>query len=94
MPKVNCTVIGYSNSTYKGTASNISYLFIYIRFMVPCKQLREAWITSVKQEPFDKNGSWKPAPSDHVCSIYFFDGLETDENPIPTLFLGYKDNII
>ena len=48
----------------------------------------------MKQERFDKNGSWQPAPSDHVCSIYFFDGLETDENPIPTLFPGYKDNII
>ena len=32
----------------------------------------------------------QPAASDRVCFIHFADGLATDENPMPTLFLGYK----
>ena len=44
----------------------------------------------MRQESFDKKGSWQPAPRDRVCSIHFVDGLATDENPIPTLFLGYE----
>ena len=43
----------------------------------------------MRQEPFDKKGSWQPAPSEQDCSIHFADGLATDENPIPTVFLGY-----
>ena len=57
---------------------------------IKCKQLREACIKAVRREPFDKKGSWQPAPSDWVCFIHFVDGLATDENPIPTLFLGYE----
>ena len=34
--------------------------------------------------------SWQSAPSNRVCSIHFVDGSATDENPIPTLFLGYE----
>ena len=58
---------------------------------IKCKQLREAWIKALRQEPFDKKGSWLPAPSDQVCSIHFADELATDENPIPTLFLSYEN---
>ena len=43
----------------------------------------------MRQEPFDKKGSWQPAQSEQDCSIHFTDGLATDENPIPTVFLGY-----
>ena len=61
-------------------------------FPVPIirKQLREAWIKSVRRESFDKKGSWQPASSDWVCSIHFVDGLATFKNPIQTLFLGYE----
>ena len=44
----------------------------------------------MRREPFDRKGSWQPTPSDRVCSINFVDGLETDENPILILFLGYE----
>ena len=44
----------------------------------------------MRQEPFDKKGSWQPTAIDRVCSIHFVDGLATDENPIPTLLLGYE----
>ena len=44
----------------------------------------------MRREPFDKKRSWKPAPSDRVCSIHFDDGLATDENPIPTLVFSYE----
>ena len=44
----------------------------------------------MRREPFDKKGSWQPAPSHRVCSIHFVDGLATDKNPIPTLFLVYE----
>ena len=57
---------------------------------IKCKQLREAWVRSVRREQFDKKGSWQPAPSGGVCSIHFVDGLTTDENSIPNLFLGYE----
>ena len=77
----------------KGTALNVNHRFIYILTFpgtIKCKQLRKAWIKAVRREPFDKKGSWQPAPSDRVCSIHFVDGLATDENSIPTLFLGYE----
>ena len=32
----------------------------------------------------------EPAVRDQVCSIHFVDGLTTDKNPIPTLFLDYE----
>ena len=54
------------------------------------KQLREALIKAVRQEPFDKKGFWQPAPSDRVCSIHFVDGLATYENPMPIPFLVIK----
>ena len=57
------------------------------------KQLREAWIKAVRQEPFDKKGFWQPTPSDRVCSIHFVDGLATYENPIPIPFLGYESEV-
>ena len=50
---------------------------------IKCKQLREAWMKAVRQEPFDKKGSWQPAASNRVCSIHFVDRLATDENPKP-----------
>ena len=53
---------------------------------IKCKQLREAWVKAVRQEPFDKKRSWQPTASDRFCSICFVDGLETDENSISTLF--------
>ena len=61
-------------------------------FLCPTKskQLKEVWIKAVRREPFNKKGSWQPAPSERVCSIHFVDGLATHENPIPTLFLGYE----
>ena len=40
---------------------------------------------------FDKKGSWQSAASHWDCSIHFVDGLETDKNPIPTLFLDYEN---
>ena len=54
---------------------------------IKCKQLREAWIKTVRREPFDKKGSWQPATSDRVYFIDFVDGL-ANLFPIPTLFLG------
>ena len=44
----------------------------------------------MRRKPFDKKGSWQPAASDRVCYIHFADGLETDENALPTFFLGYE----
>ena len=41
----------------------------------------------MRQEPFDKKGSWQPAQSEQDCSIHFADGLATDENPIQPFFL-------
>ena len=39
----------------KGTVLNINHRFIYmLPGPIKCKQLREAWIKAVRQEPFDK----------------------------------------
>ena len=57
---------------------------------IKCKKLREAYTKAVRSEPFHKKGSWQQAPSDQVCSINFVDRMATDENTIPTLFLGYQ----
>ena len=115
MPKVNSSVIGCSNSTYKinkrkketCTEHNLKAegnckkkgdcvefkppIHVYT-FPGPIKynQLKEGWVGAVKREPFDKKRSWKPAPSDRVCSIHFDDGLATDENPIPALVFSYE----
>ena len=115
MPKINCSVTGCSNSTYKinkwkketCTEHNLEtegnckknrdcteckppvHLHTFPG-TIKYKQLREAWIKAVRREPFDKKGSWQPAPSDRVCSIHFADGLATDEHPILTFFLGYE----
>ena len=32
---------------------------------------------------------WMPLESDRVCSIHFLDGVPTNANPDPTLYLGY-----
>ena len=48
----------------------------------------------MRWETFGKKESWQPAPTDWVCSICFADGLEADENPIRTLFLGYENKEI
>ena len=121
MPKVNCSVIGCSNSTYwlltywiglgcsnqsctehnleaggnckkKGNCLQCKPPFHLHTFLslIKYKQLIEAWIKAVRREPFDKKGSWQPASKDRLCSIHFVDGLATNENPIPTLFLGYE----
>ena len=69
----NTTLKMKVTATRKGTAFNVNRRFIYIK--------------TVRQEPFDKKGSWQPVPSDRVCSILFVDRLATDENPIRTLWL-------
>ena len=33
---------------------------------------------------------WKPCSSDRVCSEHFVDGIPIEQNPNPTLKLGYK----
>lgn len=60
--------------------------------LIKCKKLIEAWIKTVRRQPFDKKGPWQIAASDLVCSSHFVDGLASDENPIPILFLGYDSN--
>ena len=37
-----------------------------------------------------QQGPWQSAASNRVCPINFVDGLATDKNLIPTLFIGYK----
>ena len=107
MPKVNCSVVGCSNSAYKinkwkketctehklvaegnckkkGDCLECKPPFHLNTFSdhIKCKQLREASIKALRREPFE--------PFDRVCSIHFIDRLATDENPIPTLFIGYE----
>ena len=80
------------NCKKKGDCLECKPLFHLHTFPVPinCKQLKEAWIKSVRGEPFDRKGSQQPAPDDRVCSIHFFDGLTTDKNPMRILFLGHE----
>ena len=92
MKKEACTehnLEGKGNCKKKGDCLECKPPFHLHTFpdLIKCKQLREAWIKAVRQEPFDKKGSWQPVPSDRVCSIPFVDRLATDENPIPTLWL-------
>ena len=56
---------------------------------IRCEELIEAWIKAVRRKPFEKEVSWLPVASDPVCSLHFVDGLATDANPVPTLFLSY-----
>ena len=37
-----------------------------------------------------RNTSWKPGQSDMVCSKHFVDEIPTNENPFPTLNVGYE----
>ena len=37
-----------------------------------------------------RNTSWKPGQSNMVCSKFFVDEIPTNENPFPTLNMGYE----
>ena len=50
---------------------------------------RERWIRCVKRVTKDKK-PWYPCSSDRVCSEHFVDGIPTEENPDPSLKMGYE----
>ena len=50
---------------------------------------RETWIKLLKRQNINKT-PWKPCSSDRVCCEHFVDGIPTEQNPNPTLKLGYR----
>ena len=57
---------------------------------IKCKQLREAWVKAMRQEPFDKKRSWQPTASDRVCSIILLMDWKLMKTPYQPFFLCYK----
>ena len=47
------------------------------------------WIKLIKRTT-SRNTNWKPGQSDMVCSKHFVDGIPTNENPFPTMNMGYE----
>ena len=37
-----------------------------------------------------QKSAWTPGDSDMVCSEHFVDGMPTDDDPYPSLRLGYE----
>ena len=50
---------------------------------------RREWIAKIKRATADGK-QWVPTQYDRVCSAHFVDGQPTNENPFPTLDLGYN----
>ena len=47
------------------------------------------WIEALIRVTADKS-VWEPCQSDSVCSVHLIDGVPTEQNPYPTLQLGYE----
>lgn len=106
MPKVNCAVIGCSNSTYKLKKWRDQ----------PCEKHNQPNKRSCCPPPFrlycfpsklkkslerqkwvnllkreNRNKTvWDPCESDRICSEHFVDKEPTLANPVPTINLGYE----
>ena len=54
-----------------------------------CLHHRVKWIEALRRVNADKS-VWEPCQSHSVCSVHFVDGVPTEQNPYPTLQLGYE----
>ena len=54
--------------------------------------IHEKWVLSVNRFDTATKTKWIPDKYSRVCSAHFVDSQPTDENPIPTVDLGYKLN--
>jgi len=105
MPKVNCAVVGCANNTYhlnkwknetcdkhnarKGECQCDRPFQLYcFPSILRNNEHRQRWINAMKRENINKT-LWMPKDSDRVCSLHFLDGVPTNANPDPTLYLGY-----
>ena len=106
MPKVNCAVIGCSNSTYvlnkwKNETCDIHSLkksdcscerpFLLYCFPSILKNNEQRKSWIRSMKREGENKTvWQPKDSDRVCSVHFVDGAPTAKNPLPTLNMGYE----
>ena len=107
MPKVNCAVIGCSNSTYRlnkwkksvceqhapATKNDCVCAVPFKLFCFP-STLRNSRDRSkwVKLLRREIPGKkWEPCDSDRVCSMHFVNNEPTAEHPDPTENLGYEN---
>lgn len=106
MGKGNCAVVSCTNSTYRLNKWKSEHCSIHGKIHKECEcqppfrlhffpselrnsRARERWIKAMKREGQNKT-KWTPTASDRVCSDHFVDDGPTDENPDPTVNLGYE----
>ena len=106
MGKSNCAVVSCTNSTYKLNKWKKGICSVhqvchqdcicprpFKLFFFPSElknsESRERWINAMKRVK-DNNKKWIPTESDRVCSEHFVDGEPTQNNPDPTIKLGYE----
>lgn len=58
------------------------------------KDVRAAWVHQILKGRKDITSERDLPKNCHVCSIHFFDGKPTKENPVPTLFLTVSTNTL
>ena len=106
MPKVNCAVIGCSNSTYKlnkwkaescekhGVKKKDCDCAAPFKLFCFPSILRNSKQRSKWVELLRREttakGKWEPGSSDRVCSIHFVDEQPSANNPYPTVNMGYE----
>ena len=107
--KGNCAVIGCTNSSYRLNKWKKEICVTHNRphQLCPCDrpfkllffpgkiryiEQRETWIRLLRRETSSKS-KWEPCDSDRVCSIHFIDGEPTNDNPNPSLKLGYDHEL-
>ena len=102
----NCAVIGCTQNTtkisnwketicethgqpHKNCPCNQPYTFCYFPSKNNYLHHRVKWIEALRRVNADRS-VWEPCQSDRVCSVHFVDGVPTEQNPYPTLQLGYE----
>jgi len=89
-----CAVKNCHNGEYKlqkFRKSNPGQLDPFALYTFPRKseQQRHDWCVLINRK--DELGNlWTPKQHSRVCSLHFKDGQPTEQNPNPTLHLGYK----
>ena len=65
----------------------------YVLLTFPTKlcepERRDQWIRLINRIDKDTGNLWQPKGDSRICSKHFVDGIPTDKNPDPSLYLGY-----
>ena len=74
----------------KGCSCDIGFKLFPFPTVKKNKHLRGQWKKMINRENPKKKGQlWSPSKDSRVCSDHFKDGEPTEQNPLPSINLGY-----